>query len=55
MDLGTFDHMQRTNVGGTFVTSQLAARSVRAGGAIINFSTSVTRCKAYRFCSGRRY
>ncbi|MBT0770248.1 SDR family oxidoreductase [Kineosporia sp. J2-2] len=43
MDLETFDRVQRTNVRGTFVVSQLAARSVRAGGAIINFSTSVTR------------
>jgi 3-oxoacyl-[acyl-carrier protein] reductase len=43
MDLDTFDRIQRTNVRGTFVISQLAARQVRAGGAIINFSTSVTR------------
>jgi 3-oxoacyl-[acyl-carrier protein] reductase len=43
MDLETFDRIQRTNVRGTFVISQLAARQVRAGGAIINFSTSVTR------------
>ncbi|MFD1367660.1 SDR family oxidoreductase [Actinoplanes sichuanensis] len=43
MDLDTFDRIQRTNVRGTFVISRLAARQVRAGGAIINFSTSVTR------------
>jgi 3-oxoacyl-[acyl-carrier protein] reductase len=43
MDLDTFDRIQRTNVRGTFVVDQLAARRVRAGGAIINFSTSVTR------------
>ncbi len=43
MDLDTFDRIQRTNVRGTFVVSQLAARTVRPGGAIINFSTSVTR------------
>ncbi|MEV4039875.1 SDR family oxidoreductase [Streptomyces umbrinus] len=43
MDLDTFDRIQRTNVRGTFVVDQLAARRVREGGAIINFSTSVTR------------
>lgn len=43
MDLETFDRVQRTNVRGTFVVDQLAARRVREGGAIINFSTSVTR------------
>ena len=35
--------MQRTNVRGTFVISQLAARRLRRGGALITFSTSVTR------------
>jgi 3-oxoacyl-[acyl-carrier protein] reductase len=34
--------MQRTNVRGTFVVSQQAARRVRQGGAIVNFSSSVT-------------
>jgi 3-oxoacyl-[acyl-carrier protein] reductase len=43
MDLDTFDRVQRTNVRGTFVVDQLAAQRVRGGGAIINFSTSVTR------------
>lgn len=43
MDLDTFDRIQRTNVRGTFVVDQLAARRLRAGGAIINFSTSITR------------
>jgi len=43
MDLDTFDRVQRTNVRGTFVVDQLAARRLRDGGAIINFSTSVTR------------
>lgn len=40
---GDFDRMQRTNVRGTFVVSQQAARRVRAGGAIINFSSSVVK------------
>lgn len=43
LDLDTFDQVQRTNVRGTFVVDQLAAQRLRAGGAIINFSTSVTR------------
>lgn len=43
MNLDDLDRMHRTNIRGTFVVSQQAARRVRAGGAIINFSTSVTR------------
>ena len=42
-DLDDFDRMSRTNIRGTFVVDQLAARRVRDGGAIINFSTSITR------------
>ena len=41
--LDDFDRIVRTNLRGTFVVSQLAATHVRTGGAIINFSTSVTR------------
>jgi 3-oxoacyl-[acyl-carrier protein] reductase len=43
LSLDVFDRMHRTNVRGTFVVSQQAARRVRAGGAIINFSSSVTK------------
>lgn len=43
LDLDDFDRMMRTNVRGTFVVSQQAAGRLRAGGALINFSTSVTR------------
>lgn len=43
MDLGTFDEIVRTNLRGTFIVSQLAAQRVRPGGAVINFSSSVTR------------
>ncbi|WDM14623.1 SDR family oxidoreductase [Streptomyces lavenduligriseus] len=43
LDLADFDRMHRTNVRGTFVVSQLAANRLRAGGALVNFSTSVTR------------
>jgi 3-oxoacyl-[acyl-carrier protein] reductase len=42
-DLDDLDRMHRTNIRGTFVVSQQAARRVRAGGAIINFSTSVVK------------
>jgi 3-oxoacyl-[acyl-carrier protein] reductase len=41
LDLSVFDRMLRTNVRGTFVVDQQAARRLRPGGAIINFSSSV--------------
>ena len=43
LQLDDLDRMHRTNIRGTFVVSQQAARRVRGGGAIINFSTSVTK------------
>ncbi|MER5178287.1 SDR family oxidoreductase [Streptomyces sp. NPDC002896] len=43
LDLDDLDRMHRTNIRGTFVVSQQAARRLRKGGALINFSTSVTR------------
>ena len=42
-DLDDLDGMIRTNVRGTFVVDQLAARRVRNGGAIVNFSSSVVK------------
>ncbi len=42
-DLDDLDRMHRTNIRGTFVVDQLAARRVREGGAIVNFSTSVKK------------
>ncbi|WP_199440221.1 SDR family oxidoreductase [Umezawaea beigongshangensis] len=42
-DLDALDRMHRVNVRGAFVVSQLAARRLREGGALVNFSTSVTR------------
>jgi 3-oxoacyl-[acyl-carrier protein] reductase len=42
-DLDALDRMHRTNIRGTFVVSQQAARRVRDGGAVINVSTSQTR------------
>lgn len=41
LDLDDLDAMHRTNVRGTFVVDQQAARRLRAGGALVNFSTSV--------------
>jgi 3-oxoacyl-[acyl-carrier protein] reductase len=43
LDLDDLDRMHRANIRGTFVVDQQAARRVRRGGAIINFSTSVTK------------
>ncbi|GGJ68334.1 SDR family oxidoreductase [Streptomyces brasiliensis] len=49
LDLTELDQIHRTNIRGTFVVDRLAAQQLRAGGAIINFSTSMTRtqCPAY--------
>lgn len=41
LDLNAMDRMHRTNIRGTFVVNQQAARRLRGGGAIINFSSSV--------------
>jgi 3-oxoacyl-[acyl-carrier protein] reductase len=43
LNFDDFDRMHRTNVRGAFVVGQQAARRVRSGGAIINFSTSVSK------------
>lgn len=43
LDLADLDRMHRTNIRGTFVVSQQAAKRVRSGGVIVNFSTSQTR------------
>jgi 3-oxoacyl-[acyl-carrier protein] reductase len=43
LDLADFDRMHRVNVRGTFVVDQQAARRLRRGGAIINFSSSVVK------------
>jgi 3-oxoacyl-[acyl-carrier protein] reductase len=37
------DRMHRTNIRGTFVVDQQAARHLRPGGALINFSSSVVK------------
>ncbi|MDQ0846738.1 SDR family oxidoreductase [Streptomyces sp. V1I6] len=41
LDLDALDRMHRTNIRGTFVVDQQAARRLRSGGAVINFSTSI--------------
>ena len=46
LSLDEFDRIHRTNVRGAFIVSQQAARRVRQGGAIVNFSSSVTRLRA---------
>jgi 3-oxoacyl-[acyl-carrier protein] reductase len=43
LDLDDLDRMYRTNIRGTFVVNQPAARRLRDGGAIINFSSSVVK------------
>lgn len=41
LDLSQLDQLYRTNIRGTFVVNQQAARHVRAGGAVVNLSSSV--------------
>lgn len=41
LDLAELDAIHRTNIRGTFVVAQQAARKLRSGGAVITFSTSV--------------
>ncbi|WP_405571767.1 SDR family oxidoreductase [Streptomyces phaeochromogenes] len=41
LDLADLDALHRTNIRGTFVVAQQAARRIRPGGTIITFSTSV--------------
>jgi 3-oxoacyl-[acyl-carrier protein] reductase len=43
VDLAALDQMHRVNIRGTFVVNQQAARRLRDGGAIINFSSSVVK------------
>ncbi|WP_198539076.1 SDR family oxidoreductase [Streptomyces graminilatus] len=41
LDLDELDAVHRTNIRGTFVVGREAARRLRPGGALVNFSTSV--------------
>ena len=43
LDLADLDRMHRVNIRGTFVVNQQAARRVRSGGAIVNFSSTVVK------------
>jgi 3-oxoacyl-[acyl-carrier protein] reductase len=43
LDIDDFDRMHRINVRGAFLVSQQAARRLRAGGALINFATTVRK------------
>jgi 3-oxoacyl-[acyl-carrier protein] reductase len=42
-DLEDLDRMHRINIRGTFIVNQQAARRIRRGGAIVNFSSSVVK------------
>jgi 3-oxoacyl-[acyl-carrier protein] reductase len=43
LDLADFDAIHRVNVRGTFVVDQQAAQRIRAGGSIVNVSSSMVR------------
>jgi len=43
LDLADLDQILRTNVRGTFVVAQQAVRRVRAGGALVNLASCVTK------------
>jgi 3-oxoacyl-[acyl-carrier protein] reductase len=45
LDLDDLDRMHRINIRGSFVVAQQAAARVRSGGAIISFSSSVTKLR----------
>ncbi|MFB7286531.1 SDR family oxidoreductase [Actinacidiphila glaucinigra] len=42
-DLAQLDRLLNVNIRGTYVVNQQAAKRLRSGGAIINFSSSITR------------
>ncbi|RWR05560.1 SDR family oxidoreductase [Paenirhodobacter populi] len=43
VDLAEVDRVLQTNLRGTFVVNQQAARRVRSGGSIVNISSAITR------------
>jgi 3-oxoacyl-[acyl-carrier protein] reductase len=43
IDMDDLDRMHRTNIRGTFLVAREAARRVRDGGAVLTFSTTVTK------------
>jgi 3-oxoacyl-[acyl-carrier protein] reductase len=43
LSIEDFDRMHRTNVRGTFLVGREAARRLRRGGALVNFSSSVVK------------
>lgn len=45
LELAVLDETLRTNLRGAFLVSQAAARALRPGGALINFSSTVTRTR----------
>jgi 3-oxoacyl-[acyl-carrier protein] reductase len=51
LDLDELDAIHRTNIRGTFVVNQQAARRLRPGGSIVNFSTSVVGLQFPRYAA----
>jgi 3-oxoacyl-[acyl-carrier protein] reductase len=49
LDFADLDRMHRINIRGTFAVDRQAARRVRSGGAIINFSSSVVKIALPRY------
>jgi 3-oxoacyl-[acyl-carrier protein] reductase len=49
LKLDELDRVHRTNIRGTFVVSQEGLRRMRAGGALINTSTSVTKLQQVNY------
>ncbi|WP_432851279.1 SDR family oxidoreductase [Amycolatopsis sp. CA-161197] len=49
LKLDELDRIHRTNIRGTFVVSQEGLRRMRAGGALINTSTSVTKLQQVNY------
>lgn len=46
LDLDALDRLHRTNIRGTFVVDQQAARRLRPGGALVNLSSSIVHIAA---------
>ena len=55
LSLDDLDRMHRTNIRGTFVVSQQAARRLRRGGALINFSSTVVKLRPAELHGVRRH
>lgn len=45
-DIAMFDRVSLANIRGTFLVARAAARSIRSGGSIVLFSTTITRLQS---------